>query len=193
MSSSALARMDHQRQAGLARGGDMGAEALRLRVARRLVVVIVEPGLADRHHLRMRRQPHQFVGRHVELFGGIVRMRADRAEDVVELPRRSPALASNRLTRVEIVTMRPTPAAWARATIAAALLGEIRKIEMAMAVDQHQASQRFRPARHSAGTPARRRQRRARHQRVRVADMRRSRARPPAPPAGRAAWPPTPA
>ena len=32
---------------------DMGAKALLLRVARAEVVVIVEPGLADRHHLWM--------------------------------------------------------------------------------------------------------------------------------------------
>ena len=50
-----LARMDHQRQAGFARGGDVVAEAVLLRVARAVVVVIVEPGLADRHHLGMAR------------------------------------------------------------------------------------------------------------------------------------------
>ena len=48
-----LAGVDHQRQAGLAGGRDMGAEALLLRVARRVVVVVVEPRLADRHHLGM--------------------------------------------------------------------------------------------------------------------------------------------
>ena len=53
------ARMDDQRQSGLPRGGDVRAEALRLRRPRRLVVVVVEPGLADGHDLRMRREPDQ--------------------------------------------------------------------------------------------------------------------------------------
>ena len=57
-----LARMDHQRQAGLARRRDMGAEALLLRVARAVVVVIVEPGLADRHDLRMPRLRDEIGG-----------------------------------------------------------------------------------------------------------------------------------
>ena len=48
-----LARMDDQRQSGLARRRDVVAEALLLRVARAVVVVIVEPGLADRHDLGM--------------------------------------------------------------------------------------------------------------------------------------------
>ena len=46
-----LARMDDERQAGLARGRDMGAKAAFLRVARRVVVVIVEAGFAERHDL----------------------------------------------------------------------------------------------------------------------------------------------
>ena len=50
-----LARMDHERQAGLARGRDMGAKALLLRVARGVVVVIIEPGFADGDDLRMAR------------------------------------------------------------------------------------------------------------------------------------------
>ena len=77
-----LARMDDQRQAGLARGRDMGAEALLLRVARAVVVVIVEPGFADRHHLGMARARDQVGGRDVELLVGVVRMGADRAADL---------------------------------------------------------------------------------------------------------------
>ena len=78
-----LARMDDQRQAGLARRGDMGAEALLLRVARRVVVVIVEAGLADRDDLRMARARDQ-VGRASTSSSscGVMRMRADRAVDV---------------------------------------------------------------------------------------------------------------
>ena len=38
---------------GLAGGLDMGTEPLLLRVARRVVVMVVEPGLPDRHNLWM--------------------------------------------------------------------------------------------------------------------------------------------
>ena len=44
-----LARMDDQRQSGLARRRDMGAKAALLRLARRVVVMIIEAGLAERH------------------------------------------------------------------------------------------------------------------------------------------------
>ena len=56
-----VARMDDQRQPGRARRGDVGAEALLLRVARAVVVVIVEPGLADRDHLGMARARDELV------------------------------------------------------------------------------------------------------------------------------------
>jgi hypothetical protein len=54
----------------------------RLRVARRVVVVIVEAGFADRHDLGMLRARDQVVGRDVELLMGVMRMRADRAGHV---------------------------------------------------------------------------------------------------------------
>ena len=60
-----------------------------------------------------------------------------------------------RATRVEIVTMRPMPAARARADDGVELVGEIGKIEMAVAVDQHGYLRRLAArARHSAGRPA---------------------------------------
>jgi hypothetical protein len=79
-----IARMDDQRQTRLARCGDMGAKTLRLRIARRMIVEIVEPGLADRHHFGMSGQPDKVLDSHVQLFSGVVRMGADRAIDFVE-------------------------------------------------------------------------------------------------------------
>ena len=76
---------------GCARRRDVAAEALGLRLARAVVVEVVEPGLADGHHLGMRRQPHDLLDRDIQLLVGIVRVRADRAEDVVVAPRRSRA------------------------------------------------------------------------------------------------------
>ncbi len=59
-------------------------------------------------------------------------------------------------TRVEIVTMRPIAGRRARADDGVELAGKIRKIEMAMAVDQHGVMPARSPrARRSAETPAR--------------------------------------
>ena len=77
-----LARMDDQRQPGLARRGDMAAKAALLRLARRVVVVIIEAGFADRHDFGMPRARDQIGRAHVELFMGVMRVRADRAEHV---------------------------------------------------------------------------------------------------------------
>ncbi len=82
-----LAGVDHQRQAGLASGRDVLAEALLLRVARRGVVVVIEPGLADRHDFRVPGNRCQRLGIDVEFFVRVVRMGADRAENVGEFLR----------------------------------------------------------------------------------------------------------
>ena len=50
-----LAGVDDERQTGLARGCDMIAEAALLRVARAVIVVVVEAGLPDRDDLGMAR------------------------------------------------------------------------------------------------------------------------------------------
>ena len=55
----ALARMDDERQPGLARRRDVAAKAVLLGVARAEIVVIVEPGLADRDHLGMAAARHE--------------------------------------------------------------------------------------------------------------------------------------
>ena len=87
---------------------------------------------------------------------GIVRMGADRAEDVAGSARRSRAARRAACTRVEMVTMRPTPAASRARHDGVELVREIGKIEMAVAVDQHAVSlARARlPVRRSAETPA---------------------------------------
>ncbi len=77
-----VAGMDHQRQAGRARGGDMGAKAALLRFARAVLVEIIQPRLAQRHDLRMPGQLDQFVGGNAVFLVGVMRMGADRAIDV---------------------------------------------------------------------------------------------------------------
>jgi hypothetical protein len=131
-----LARMDHQRQPGFARRGDVVAEAAFLRLARAVVVVIVEPGLTDRHDLGMARARHQIGRGDVELLVGAVRMGADRTVDVRESLRDCNEI-------VVLLHLRGDCHHPADAGVAGApdnsveVAGEIRKIEMAMAVDQH--------------------------------------------------------
>ena len=74
--------MNDQRQPRLPRGGDVVAKALLLRLARAVVVEVVEARLADGDDLGMRGEAHDLLDGNVELLVGIVGMRADRAEDV---------------------------------------------------------------------------------------------------------------
>jgi hypothetical protein len=61
MSAHPLARVDDQRQAGLPRRGDVGAEARSCASRGAVVVKIVEAGLADRDDARMAGQRNQLV------------------------------------------------------------------------------------------------------------------------------------
>ena len=150
-----IARMDDQRQAGLARRRDVVAEALLLRLARAVVVVVVEPGFADRHHLGMARRARSGRRRDVEL---LVRADADGCRPSSRRPesvRRSPAVRRDCFTRVEMVTMRPTPAARARATTpsrSSAKSGKSRWQWLSTSMVRHLAARWLR-VRHSAGTP----------------------------------------
>ena len=68
-----------------------------------------------------------------------MRMHADRARHVRKALRNGENLGVA-LHRVEIVTMWPTPAPSARATIGVELRGEVREIEMAVTIDKHLSS-----------------------------------------------------
>ena len=131
-----FARMDHQRQPGFARGGDVIAEALLLRIARAVVVVIVEPGFADRHHLGMARRRHQVGGRNIELLVGVMRMGSHRAVDVGESLRNRKQIALLLHPRGDCHHA-PHAGILGAADNGVELAGEIRKVEMAVAVDQH--------------------------------------------------------
>ena len=77
------ASVHDQRQARAARGADMGAKAFALPLDVALGAEIVEAGLADRHHLRVRRETDQRID---VGFGRVlvVGMHADRgAEPIV--------------------------------------------------------------------------------------------------------------
>src|SRR5260221_7513108 len=61
----------------------MGAEAFDLFVPRAVLIVEIEPGLADAHDLGMLRGLDEAIGRALSLLLRLVRMNADRAPDVV--------------------------------------------------------------------------------------------------------------
>ena len=137
VSAIGVARMHDQRQAGLARRGDMGAEALLLLVARAVLVVEIEAGLADADDLGMARRLDQAVGRALPLLLGLVRMDADRAPDVVVALGDGAHLLELVEPRADRQHARHAGRAGARqhARLVAGKLGEV---EMAVAVDQHQ-------------------------------------------------------
>jgi len=79
----------------------------------------------------------QFAGGDAVFFIRMVRMGARPSNRRWETARRSRANPPSRLTRVEIVTMRPMPADSARGDDGVEIFGEIGKVEMAVAIDQH--------------------------------------------------------
>jgi len=112
-----VAGMDGERQAGQRRRPHMGAETGLLHRARRLVVEIVQAGLADADAAPVPRQlGDRFCFRNRK-FGGVVRVSSDRAPDLGW----ASAMAntwSERVSLVPMVTTSPTPAAAARANTA---------------------------------------------------------------------------
>ncbi len=128
--------MYDERQSGCSRCRDMPPQAHRLRVARRVVVKIIQPRLADRDDLGMGGEPNEIVGRHVQFLIGIMRMRADGTEDVrISLGDREDRVESFHPGRNRDHLPH---AGVARALDDGVALGlEIRKIQVAMGVDQH--------------------------------------------------------
>jgi len=132
-----IARVDDERQLRGARRRDVAAEALRLRRARAIVVKVVEAGLADRHHLGVRRQPHQLIEGDIELLVGIVRVRANRAKHgVVGLgdgDQVGQALEAGRDRDDGADAGGPSAGQHG-----AELIGKIGKVEVAVVIDEHQ-------------------------------------------------------
>ena len=118
----------------------------------RAVVEVVQAGLADADDPGMAGHGGDVLRRRDRRFGGVVRMDADGAPEVRAAPRSSPAGVRDWASVVPMVTISPTPAAAARAsTVGTFGLGEV--VEVAVGIDQHQASLRHHAAgRRSAGT-----------------------------------------
>ncbi len=77
-----VAAVDHERQPGAAGLADEAAEMALLHLGRRMLVVVVEPGLPDRDDLRMRPQAAELVPGVVGDVARVVGMDRDRGEDV---------------------------------------------------------------------------------------------------------------
>ncbi len=128
--------MDHQRQTGLPRRLDMTSEARFLVLDRAEVIMIVQPGLADRHDLVTRSRRKDVLQRQILFFCGVVRMRSGGAEDVrIRLSQRVDLVKTahpraNRDHRTDALLTRSLDHGIAFGC-------EIGKIQMAMAVDKH--------------------------------------------------------
>ncbi len=78
-----LAGVDFKRKARFARGRDVRAEAFRLRLGTPVLVEVVEARFTNRDDLRMMRQADDLACGNAALLVRVVRMRADRAPDIV--------------------------------------------------------------------------------------------------------------
>ena len=114
----------------------MLAQALGLCLARRVVVVIVEAGLADRHDFTIFRQRDQRLGVDVQFLVGVMRMRADRTENLGKFFSNGKHLRE--FTHAGADCDHAANAGGARPLHhSVQLAGEIRKIQVAVAVDEH--------------------------------------------------------
>ena len=129
--------MDHQRQAGFTRGGDVLAEHCRLNLARAEVIVEIQAAFADPHHLGPLRQFDQGRRRQVRRILGLVRMDPDRAPDVVmrhgDLMGR---LEGGQLVRN--LDHQPDARLARPRDNGVPILVELGRVQVHMAVDQHQ-------------------------------------------------------
>src|SRR6185369_7930786 len=134
-----LARMDHKREAGLARGFDMRLEALALGRTVGLVVVIIEPALPDRDHARVIGAFDERSRSEVGMSVGLVRVNSYGRPDVgVSLGGRddvTPLTLAGR--NVEEALDAAFPRVFKHFILA---LDEPVVIEVAMAVDQPHAA-----------------------------------------------------
>ena len=131
-----FAGMDDQRQAGLPGRRDMAAKALRLGLRRAEVVVVVETRLAESDDLGVTGARDELLDREVELLVRVMRMRADRAEDIGK------ALGDREDFGMALHPGRDRDHAVDAGGACAAdhaveLVGEVGKVEVAVAVDYH--------------------------------------------------------
>ena len=134
--------VNDERKTGGACRRNMGAEAALLRLARPVLVEIIEPGFAKRDDFGMLGQRDQFFGRNPVFLVGLVRMGADRAIDFrIFLRDREQCIEPLHPRRDRDDT--PDAGRLGPRDNAVEVVGKVREIEMAMAVDEHRLSLRL--------------------------------------------------
>src|SRR5262249_42395781 len=130
---------DDERQTGLARSRNMGAETFDLLGSRAMLVVEIQPGFTDADYLGVVRGLDQPVGAALPLHFRLVRMDAHRAPDIGVPFGDRPHLVELVEPRADGQHARNSGRTGARqhAGLVARKLGEV---EVAVAVDQHHAA-----------------------------------------------------
>ena len=134
-----IARMHDQRQTTFPGGLDMHPKHVCLHVARTVVVEVIEAALPDADHLGMRGPRHEPTRTVEGLLGRPVGMHPDRAVDAgIRLGDRQHLLegakaGADGLDDGDASRLRP-------GDHGIALLGQRRKVQMAVAIDQHRPS-----------------------------------------------------
>ncbi len=140
-----LARVDHQRQADLARRLDVLPEHRRLHVARAEIIVEVEAAFADAHHAGTLGQRHKIGRRHGRVVFRFMRMGADGAPDVgVRHGQGVGGLKGRQLVRY--FDHQADSGGAGPVDDGVAVLVELRRVQIDVAVDQHQPRVRARSA-----------------------------------------------
>ena len=129
-----IAGVDHKRKAGFAGGGNVSAKPGLLILAAAFLVKIVQPHFADCDDPGMARVLDDFLGTDVQLFGRVVRVRADGARHLGEAFRDGKHLAEFPHARANGQHMPHARALRARHKSVEVAL-EVREIQMAMTVD----------------------------------------------------------
>ena len=131
-----LAGVNHQRQSRRPRRRDMRAKTALLRFARPVFIEIIEPRLAQRHDLRMLGQLDQLAGGNAVFLICLMRMGADRAIDVGK-PLGDGEQPAEPLDPRRDRDDTADPGRLGARNDGVEILGKIRKVEMAVAVDEH--------------------------------------------------------
>src|SRR5262245_2357310 len=130
-----ITRRDNKRQGGCSRRTDMRAKSPLLCLARRIVIMKIEACFADRHDFFSATAGYEFGQTDVRFFMRVMWMRADRTINIGKTPRyreQSRLAPHTRRDRDHAVDSRGARARYHGVE----LVGEVGKIEVAMAVDQ---------------------------------------------------------
>src|SRR5690606_1280981 len=131
--------MNDERKAGAAGYGNVRAKKIALNCAVRLVVIVIESGFADPDDAGMAGGLHQRRFAEIGMVVGLMRVNADAGPDV-RLAFRGPDHGGPFALPGRDVEERPHPRLAGPREHGGLVLDQSFVVEMAMAIDQHQAS-----------------------------------------------------